>query len=263
MNIENTLKIFADIAKPFFLGENLDKDFVTKEEVIMDLLKEYNPSYIKGVGIIIPSKNITKKVFVSHIDLVSPFQKGFYKNEVYEINDTIINGALDNTLTNAFLLQIVLENGLPDDVSLLFTEGEESGLTGMRNYMSTIFPELLKSYENVFFVNLDVTNDNFLYSTSIEFDYPDILLAKEINKKLPGLIGFQHNRFTDDTSAIVRIHKNAFSCCIPTREYCHTYKSNTSLNKFEGYYTVLKTLMFDIDFSGYEHNTNILNNNML
>lgn len=262
MKIQNTLNLFQEIAKPFLHGEKSEIT-VSKEETILSLLKDFNPSYIEGVGIVVPSKGITKKVFVSHIDLVYPFQKGFQNNQVFEIKNEVIYGALDNTLTNAFLLQVVLENGLPDDVSLLFTEGEESGLTGMRQYMQNIFPLLLEKDSNIFFVNLDVTNDNYTFSTSIEFDYPDIVLAKQINEKLPGLIGFQHQRFTDDTSAIVRFHKNAFSCCIPTREYCHTYKSNTDLNKFEGYYNTLKTLMFDIDFSGYENNSSILNNDML
>lgn len=255
--MKKLLDMFDRISLPY--GENAE---FLKEKEIMELLKEYNPIYIEDLGIVIPSEIETKKVITSHYDLVRPFQQGFFKNEKFYVEDNLLRGALDNTLTNAFLILAIIElrsQGLAKDVEFVFTDGEESGMWGMSSYMRTIFPKK----ENPFFINLDVTNDNWNFSGSIEFDKPCFDICAQIETKFPLVNGYTHNRFADDTSAILRGGGNGFSFCIPTKNYCHTYQSLTELKKLEPYYEVLKYLISELDTSEYEHDLETLNSEFM
>lgn len=261
---ETILNRFEEIAKPFFKGDLSIKN--SKENIIIDILKDYNAHYVQGVGIIVPSVLPVKKVIVSHADLVHPFQKGFSKGEVFTIKEengsSFLYGALDNTITNAVLINSIIElrsKGLAQDVEFLFTEGEECGFVGMRNYMQYGFNREL----NPFFINLDVTNDNWNYSASIEFDRPDINLCKDIELNNPGKCGFTNFRFPDDTGAILQGGGNGFSYCIPTQNYCHTYESRTLISYLEPYYLTLNNLISNLDCSKYENNVRTLNNSVI
>lgn len=254
MLLNDLYNMFDTIALPFY--KNAKIDGISKEKKILEILKDKNAYYENGVGIIVPAKTKAKKIIVSHIDLVGNFNIGFSQGRKFTLNGDKLYGALDNTLTNAFLLLAILElsNDL-DDVEFLFTEGEESGLTGMFNYMDTKYDK----ESNPFFINLDVTNDNEDYSVSIEFDYPNKNICKQIydfNKD----IGFTNIRFTDDTSAITRYTKKAFSCCVPTWNYCHTYESYCLVSSLETYYNTLVFLIKDLNVDNYSNDIQFLNN---
>lgn len=243
---EKIIEMFDRLCLPF--GE--EGDF-QKEKILMELTEA---SYIKGIGCYLPSKGTTKKIIVSHMDLVRPFQKGFTENRKFEIKADLLVGALDNTLTNAILVLAIQECG-NEDTAYLFTEGEETGLTGMRNFMNTIYKDFK---EKPFFVNLDVTNEFFNQKhISVEFDYPNFDICKQIFKLNPES-GYTHIRFTDDTSAIINGGGNGFSFCIPTDKYCHTYDSNTRLSSLEPYYNGVVSLIKNVDFSNYVHDMKTL-----
>lgn len=254
--MNNLYEMFDSIAYPFTNGKCLEN---SKESIIIDLLKDYNAHYENGVGIIVPAlTEYPKKVIVSHIDLVYPFQVGFSQGIKFKIENKRLFGALDNTLTNAFLILAIKElreKGLAEDVEFLFTEGEESGLTGMSSYMKKIFP--LRN--NPFFINLDVTNDNWDYSSSVEYDYPNKNICKQINK-YSNNIGFLRERFTDDTSAILSYNGQGFSYCVPTQNYCHTYDSYTMVDKLVPYYNGLLFLIKDLEVNDRTNDINSVNN---
>ena len=235
--MEKTIQRFKQIA--------LTTENFAKQDMILELLKDFNPEYIEGTGIFI---NGGKKIIVSHYDLVFPFERGFAEGQTIRVDKDIVTGALDNTITNAILINEILENGLPEDTSILFTDGEESGLTGMSAFMRQ-----LKDKESFFFINLDVTDDNFNMSASIEFDYPNVEICEEIDKFSGIDAGFTDRRFTDDMSAVLSYGGQGFSYCLPTREYCHTYKSNTTIFHIEEYIKGLNYLIQDFklpkDFS--------------
>lgn len=249
--------MFNQIALPFYKNKNIDG--ISKENEILKILKDKNAYYENGIGIIVPAKNKAKKIIVSHIDLVGNFNMGFSQGKKFTLIDDKLVGALDNTLTNSFLILAILElyDSL-DDVEFLFTEGEESGLTGMFNYMDSKYDK----ESSPFFINLDVTNDNEDYSCSVEFDYPNKDICKQIyafNKNT----GFTNMRFTDDTSAIVRYTPKAFSFCVPTWNYCHSYESYCLISSLESYYNTLIFLIKDLNVTNYTNDLKTLDNNTL
>lgn len=208
-----------------------------KQQMILDLLVDFNPEYIEGMGIIIRGGN---KVIVSHFDLVSPFERGFEEGRTIIVTETEVIGALDNTITNAILINNILEFGIPEDTTILFTDFEETGLRGMAAFMKS-----RNDIEDLFFINLDVTDDNWDFNCSIEYDHPNIAICKEINNGIGIEAGFTDQRFTDDLSAVIYNGGDGFSYCLPTKEYCHTYKSNTTVEKTTEYAKGLHYLVQD------------------
>lgn len=244
------IEMFDTLCLPFGNGHISNQEEKTKDNKILELV---GGKYIEGVGIYIPSVKETKKVVVSHMDLVRPFQNGFIENKKFFIEGENLRGALDNTITNACLVLAIKECSDVEDVAYLFTEGEETGLTGMRNFMRTIFQEL----NNPFFINLDVTNEFYgLKDISVEFDKPNLDICYQIGAL--NECGYTHMRFCDDTSAILSGGGNGFSFCIPTDKYCHTYDSTTKISSLEPYYKGLISLIKDVDFSDYVHDMETL-----
>lgn len=235
------LERFNELCLPFGEGKEIgDK----KDNLILKMFPK--ASYIENVGIYLPSKKNPKKIIVSHMDLVRTFQNGFLENKKFKVENGEVIGALDNTLTNA-ILTIAIENSKTDDVAFLFTEGEETGLTGMSFFMGTIYPML----EKPFFINLDVTNEFYNdFPISVEFDRPNFEMCKQIFKGV-GPAGFTHQRFTDDTSAILGNGGNGMSFCIPTNFYCHTYESRTKVAYLEPYLKGVQFMIDEFDASNY------------
>lgn len=254
ISAEEIVDLGIKLSKPFYRGEDI-KNSDSKEFAIMEELKNYNPYYHPGVGIILPAIEDTKIVVVCHMDVVSCFQKGFLRGESFQIReeDDVVSGPLDNTLPNAVLITAIKElksKNLAQNIEFLFTEGEETGLTGMRNYMR----ERSGNWKSdVFYINMDVTWDNYDYNASIEFDYPDLELCSKIEKSFPGNIGYTSHRFTDDMSAIIHSGvKAGFSYCVPCRGNMHGFGCWTEMSKIVPYYNGLLNLLTKIDFTSYD-----------
>ena len=184
------------------------------------------------------------KVISSHYDLVTPFERGFAEGRTLEFSeDGIMNGALDNTITNAVLMNEILKNGVPKNTIIFFTDGEESGMWGMSRFLESMRDHL----DRLFFINLDVTNDNWEYMTSIEYDHPNKGISTEIDENITA--GFTTQRFADDMSPVVRAGCDGFSYCLPTREYCHTYQSHTTIEHMLAYEEGLTYLVQKLNIS--------------
>ena len=238
---EKAVNMFNEIAMPHRTME--------KQTKMMEILKDFNPQYIDGTGIIIDNSNDegVTKVIVSHFDLVGPFERGFKEGDtimVYE--DESIYGALDNTITNAVLMNEILENGVPENTIILFTDGEESGMWGMRTFMR----DNVEKIGNMFFINLDVTNDNWEHMTSVEYDYPRKSISEEIDANIQA--GFTTARFADDMNPVIDAGGDGFSYCLPTREYCHTYDSNTTIDHLVAYEKGLTYLVQELNIQDKE-----------
>lgn len=247
---KNIIQVFKDISKPFDNGKG------EKEKVILDLLKPFNAVYEEDIGIIVPSTKETKVVVVSHIDLISTFNKGFAKDKVFSLavddKGIIISGALDNTITNAVVILALLrlkEEGKGEHIEFLFTEGEEIDLLGMKAY--------LKKYSNKpFFLNLDVTNDNQDKNVSLEYDKPSWKLSRQIKKlfkKEDISIGFTKERVGDDTDAVLAANGSGFSYCLPTFKTIHSYKNYTYVSNLEPYYRGLYAMLSELTFEEFDY----------
>lgn len=208
----------------------------------------YTKEYIRGVGLIVNKQDFPRVIITSHMDLIPLFNKGFKECKTFFEENEILYGALDNTLTNAFLIQLIKETSY-SDIEFVFSEGEETGMTGIRNYM-LMFPEKKISS---FFINLDVTNDGSYSYCSVEYDRPDIngiLDAAEALNNISDIIPhFQFYRFCDDMDAILSGGGHGFSYCIPTNNVIHSYKSNTDIKNIEPFYFGLKALSEKMDLS--------------
>jgi len=251
--MEKMIERFNQIALPHRTFE--------KQQAIMDVLVAHKPEFIEGQGIIVKGKsgnNSVTKVIVSHFDLVHPFEKGFPEETIFtreHEGHEVISGALDNTLTNAMLINEVLENGLPDDTWLFFTDGEESGMWGMGDFMRTIRDDL----DKYFFINLDVTSDNWDNMTSVEYDFPNRGISVQIDDAITA--GFTTMRFADDMSPIRHAGGDGFSYCIPTKACCHSYGTNTTVPHFEAYKEGLTFMVQELDVQDKERDGSKYNMN--
>lgn len=241
---KDIIYFFELISKPFDDGKG------EKEKIMLDILKDHGAFYEEKIGIRVPAK--TEKpdiVVVSHMDLISSFNRGFQKGRVYSLakikNKEVIIGALDNTITNAVVLLSLLElreKGLAQNVEFLFTEGEEIDLLGMKSY--------LKKYGNEpFFINLDVTNDNQDFHASIEYDQPNWSICRQISKAKSFTFGFTKDRVCDDMDAVIDAKGKGFSYCLPTWKTIHSYKNYTLIDNLVPYFEGLKFLISSLDVS--------------
>ena len=134
------------------------REFSNKEKAIIILCiekigqEEFNKlgvSWNPYIGLFIPSKEGFDKekqvLMMSHLDLVTPFENVHRKVENgemvsaltimddQEINEnTIIAGSLDNTMTNAVLLNNILNNRFDNNVNALFETDEENKMNGTK-----------------------------------------------------------------------------------------------------------------------------------
>jgi len=222
-----------------------------KEAFFHELFSQYGGAYEQDIGYVIPSVEETKRVIVSHMDLISLYNKGFKKDKKYKVglnveNKEVIMGALDNTFTNAVtakVLMTLLDQGRAKDTTFVFTEREEIDFGGMRGY--------LRKYGNKpFFINLDVTSDNRKFHTSIEFDEPNWSICKQISKQKERFTsGFTTDRVGDDMDAILRAGGQGFSYCIPTWKTIHSYSNFTLIENILPYYEGLLFLVDELDLS--------------
>lgn len=251
---EDILELFQEIALPF-----KDKEGGPKLDKIQEFLanRGLESRYIEGEGLIVNELEKPRSILVSHMDLIKRFQKGFAEGNVFEIitrkkgTTQFVQGALDNTITNAIGILVLLElieNGVTD-IELFLSEGEEVGFIGMDNYLQN---KLEKSKET-FFVNLDVTNEGWKKDFSIEYDKPNFAIYKQVRTILNDFNSFYTgDREGDDTDAILRRGCHGFSYCLPTDDNIHSYRNTAYLDSLEPYAEGLYKLLSELNFETIE-----------
>lgn len=247
---KDIIHLFESLCLPFDCGNG------PKEKYLHQLLADYGGSYEENIGYVVHSVEETKRVVVSHIDLISLFNKGFLKDKKYKIglnteNVEVLMGALDNTITNAIAvkaLMVLRDAGKALDTTFLFTDREEIDSAGMKAYLRKYSREPL-------FINLDVTSDNREFHSSVEFDEPNWGICRQIkNQKKQFTAGFTDDRVGDDTDAVLMLSAQGFSYCIPTWKTIHSYSNYTPISNIIPYYQGLMFLISELDLSdGFEH----------
>ena len=239
-NKDGVIFIFEQISLPFD-GENYKRQLFHK----IFNLAGINNEWFDDIGFVIFSENRTKKTVVSHMDLINKFNKGFRDNKVYEIKDDKLIGALDNTFTNAVVINHIL-NYQNKDTTYLFTLDEETKQHAIRDYMVQYGIEQ-------FIINLDVTNDGLKNNMSIEYDEPSWEICRQIEKNLDSPY-FTTERVGDDLDAVLKVKGYGFSYCLPTNKLIHSYNNYTMIDKIEPYMKGLDYLVEDMCLNSYQQN---------
>ena len=233
---KDIIKLFDILCLPFNDGNGY------KEKLFLQIYKllGIDASYEKGIGVVVPAKKDKKRVVVSHMDLIPSFNKGFKDSKKYAIEENKLIGALDNTITNAVAM-IVSYHTSSEDTEFVFTEGEETGFFGMKEYMKQ------KHFDDLFYINMDVTNDSWKYNASIEYDEPCWEICCQINKNIEA--GFTKDRVCDDLDVVVDNNGYGLSYCLPTKKTIHSWNNYTLIEKLEPYLNGLFFLVESLDLS--------------
>jgi len=243
-NYNSVIKIFEYISLPFS-GKNYKKKLFLK---IFELAN-IDAIWDKKMGCIIYSENRTKKTIVSHMDLIPSFNKGFSKGKVYIIEDDKLIGALDNTFTNAVVINSIL-NKQSKDTTYLFSLDEETSQKAIKSYMKRFGSEQ-------FIFNLDVTNDGKNHHMSIEYDEPCYHICKQINDNLINPF-FTTDRVGDDLDKVLQADGKGFSYCLPTEKTIHSYKNFTYLKNIQPYMDGLEYLVHNLNLDIVHNNIDYL-----
>jgi hypothetical protein len=215
------ISLFKSISKQKEDNMFSEKDLSISEFLMKNKIKF---DYISDIGFIINPVDKPKNIFVSHIDLIPKFNKGFQLKNTFIESDNYIEGALDNTLTNAIVLVAIkdlIKKGFVD-TEIILSENEETDSSGIENY--------LKKYSNKadqsIFINLDITNECFEKDASIEFDMPNFETVFLLNKILKNVnIEFTSKRELDDTDKLLEYNKIAYTHGLPSIGNIHSYKN--------------------------------------
>lgn len=248
---EKILETFGLFCQPY-----KDEKGGPKLEAVSNFLENISKEWVPGIGLIVNKQENPKKVVVSHMDLIKTFRKGFAENKTFEIVDGEVVGALDNTITNAVLAEIIIELRDTDalqDIEFLFSEGEEVGMIGMKNYLKAHKQRV----EKAFFINLDVTNEGYDKHVSLEYDKPNFSVIKQFQRLIGEHSHFTGDRVCDDTDAIIRADCHGLSVCLPTSNTIHSYKNKCRIESLSIYKEALKILILDGEFDYNEIKSDI------
>ena len=255
------------------------------------------------IGLFFPSKEGFDKdnqiLMMSHLDLVYPFENAHKQVELGKLasalnimegdidKNSIISGSLDNTMTNAILLNNLLKGKFDTNVNALFETDEETGMSGTRyffkeekeDFWGNIFYDgndfkLSKSnaptiQKDLKVVNLDVTmgykEPCAVETRGLNKDSSDQILNKYKN------LGHKEFGF-DDSTATVRPDLIAMSYCVNVgtkyedlnekgeRAFiggCHSMNTFSSINNVLTYNELMPELVHSIS---KEFNLELKNN---
>lgn len=293
--VNKILDIFKTIAKPHIDSKSQPTMLSEKEIGILNVLKknmgteEFKNLKIKWnpfVGLYIDSKeglnNDNQKLIMSHTDLVSTFQKsheevkdGSRESALTIGSDGLIRGSLDNTLTNAIVLNNIVNKKFENNVGFLFDRGEETGMWGASNFhdkketdkwfeielntktlkLSLNETEAPSFKKDLITVNTDVT----MPSVSNPFTFEVRHFSKNTKNKMNELFSEAHisTYGNDDSASAVNNDMVAMSLCISTGTNvsydkegkvcfgggCHSNNTATSIDNIYSYSMVFEPFM--------------------
>lgn len=252
--------------------KSIDLDYIIHKKFGIILTNSFGEKKDKKKNILIKEKlNNTKLLIVSHIDLIKKFNKKFDKdNYELEINNGKISGALDNTITNAILLNILDKINLKDTM-ILFSIGEEEIIEEPNGAIQ--FAKKYKSkMKKINVLNLDVTSkeyhklfkdtndyDKDTFPAFIEYDSDKKLKYSKINSldrysELKGFDNFKNdvhfcdysNKFNksengtaDDLDSFTDQNIFGISFNLSTNKEIHSFKNYTTIEKISNYRDLL------------------------
>jgi hypothetical protein len=248
-------RILNEISKPFIQLSGKKLPLSTEKAIAIDNILNGLNSYhdrknylLYSVGELDQILESDFTVFSSHIDIINRFNRHFDSSEVDEVyhrDGDRLSGPLDNTITNAVLIDAILSRlqDIPENTIFLFTFGEEDigeeGSWGIKSFIELL--ESRDSLQNAFFYNLDVTNLNSGGNVSIEASR-DIDSLREEFKDVDGLKVSKY-RDDDDLLYVLDSDGNGFSVCLPTDGEIHSLTNSTTLQQIEGYQKFLEKLI--------------------
>jgi len=252
-NSQRILDIFSLISQ-----SSSEKSKSEKVKAIQEILKDnkIESYYLENAGLIVPARKRRNLVIMSHYDLIPSFEKKFRdkNNVVAKLTEKgNLKGALDNTITNAVIIDIIINNPeILDYTEIVFTEEEEVGCIGSKNYMKFMNQSYKNFNENTFIINLDVTNEGYAEdkSISLEYDEPHWNICKRIDNIVKNQGHWTKDRVTDDLDSVLSNGGNGISICLPTKGIIHSFKNSTKIEFLENYRNLLKDII--VSFSSGE-----------
>jgi len=228
-----------------YLSEERSEKLVTITEFLKTEKIQYE--YIDKIGLIVNKQEKPEKVVVSHMDLIPLFNNSFIEGiKGIKLGKECISGPLDNTITNAVML-LAIKKLKNSNVEFLFSEAEEIGFFGVREYLKENRDRLKDS----FFINLDVTSEGYKYAASVEYDCCNFENLKKV-QALKKNFFFTADREGDDMCEIKRQGFHGFSYCLPTKNNIHSFKNKARLESLEPYYQGLISLIKNCDLISAE-----------
>lgn len=190
---------------------------------LIDIGADFIENPVMGI-LVNPNKDKARTVIVNHFDLIQLFDTAI-SEQIFE-QDNIVVGALDNSIVNAIVLFLLQEKLIPDNISILFSNYEETGFFGIHEFFNLGF-----HHDGNFYVNLDVTTQIKNESVAIEYDqwWPKIVDSiRETMSDMISCLLIHNERYEDDLSAILDQGGNGTSFCLATTGIIHSYKCATT-----------------------------------
>ncbi len=211
-------KINHDINGQFVQGE------IQKLELIEELLKDtdYKVTVI-GLCYLYSKKPIIEMegsviVISSHIDTHKHITRPF--SEIRE--EKKLCGTYDNSITNAAVLTLMLENRLPDNVVIAFTGNEEYGMKGAKDLCKYLRDS--KTCANVIVTDVTFRGYEGKNTFSLENSCNSGMWTrqvKEVMNKSDFKWKLEMNYEDDETCVYGSNGFECFSFCIPTKGEMH------------------------------------------
>ncbi len=214
----------------------------TRRKQIIELLKNSNWKKIVDDGFLLIYYNQYDEKY-KHTILISCHIDSVFKDTDYFLdfpNSEIIKGTLDNSASIAILLSAMLDNQLPANIYVTFTEDEEQNMRGAHNTIDYFKRNLKEVWNKLSLVIvMDVSNKNWEKDVSIEnffikrnvknsgiltfkntesfIKYITKILKK--NKISYGIVR-EENAEEDESWTYEEYNLNVFSLCLPVWVDC-------------------------------------------
>ena len=154
----------------------------------------------------------------THLDITKPF--------IEQIGENKIIGTFDNSITNAAVLVLMLDDMLPDNVAVAFTGGEEYGLIGANDLAEYLSGNGI----NARIIVTDVTDRGYKEKAVASVENRcnstgwSSYITGELFDETPYTIHYTGNHEDDETAAYDNYGIECFSLCIPTKGEMHSNK---------------------------------------
>ncbi len=212
-------------------------------DLIKDLLKD-TEYYLTEIGLchLYSREPLVKMegpvtVLSSHVDTVHEITKPFSRVK----DEKKLHGTYDNSITNAAILTLMLENRLPDSVVVAFTGNEEYGMRGAYGLGKYLKDNGIKAH----IIVTDVTDRGYKGKNVFSFEnscHADKWTEDKLNrfKNSDYKWNLADNYGDDETRSYSRNGFECFSFCIPIKGEMHSNEGvKTRISTYDKYIEAL------------------------